>query len=60
MINAGVASALTGAVGVTTSEICYNNVKRFLEGKPVDWSGMFESEEFSKRVTEAFKLKNKL
>lgn len=55
MISAGVASAVTGAIGLAVSEICYNNVKKFLEGKPVDWTNLFESEEFSKSVAEAFR-----
>lgn len=56
-INAGVASALTGALGLTASELCYKNVKMFLEGHSVDWSHIFESEDFSDRVNEAFKKK---
>lgn len=55
MISAGVAGTLTGAIGFSISEICFNSVKRFLDGQPVDWSNMFESEEFSKRVAEAIK-----
>lgn len=56
MISAGVAGTLTGAVGFAVSEICYNSVKKFFEGKPVDWTNLFESEEFSQKVAGAFKM----
>lgn len=57
VISAGVAGTLTGAIGFVVSEMCYNNVKKFLEGHPVDWTNLFESEEFSKSVAEAFQRK---
>lgn len=57
VINAGVASTLTGAVGLATSEICYTNVKKYLAGKPVAWDQLFEGDEFSNMVTSIFKQK---
>lgn len=55
VINAGVAAALTGAVGYAASELCYQNVKKFLEGRPVVWDSIFESGEFSRLVKDNFK-----
>lgn len=55
VINAGVASALTGAIGHVTSELCYTNLKLYLEGKPVKWDEIFANNEFVISVTETFK-----
>lgn len=55
VINAGVASSLTGAVGYAASEVCYQNVKNYLDGKPVSWEIIFESEEFFELVKTFFK-----
>ncbi len=54
IINAGVASALTGAIGYAASEICYRNVKDYLNGKPITWNKIFESDEFFELVKKEF------
>lgn len=54
-INAGVAGALTGAIGYAASEICYKNVKGFLNGDTVFWDQIFETNEFAGLVMETFK-----
>lgn len=54
-INAGVAGALTGAIGYAASEICYKNVKSYLNGNTVAWDQMFGTSEFTSLVSEAFR-----
>lgn len=55
VINAGVASSLTGSIGMVTSEICYRNLKKALAGQPVIWDDLFTSEEFTGFVKEAMR-----
>lgn len=55
VINAGIASTLTGAVGFATSKICYENIKKYLTGQPVVWDQMFASEEFSQMISQKLK-----
>jgi len=59
VVNAGVASALTYAIGFATSEICYSNVKKFLDGQPVVWDQIFATDEFTNLVKETFRNENK-
>lgn len=53
LINAGVASAITGAVGTAVSEICYRNVRKALQGEAVAWDKIFDAD-FAVMVTELF------
>lgn len=42
MINAGVASLITSALGFAISEICYDSCKKILNGEYVDMSSIFD------------------
>ena len=42
LINAGVASGITKALGHATSEISYRACKNIMEGKSVEWSNLFD------------------
>lgn len=53
IVNAGVASAVTGAVGTAISEICYVNVKKVLNGESVAWEKIFDTD-FMSIVTDLF------
>ena len=54
VINGGVAAALTGAIGYAASELCYQNVNKFLKGQPVSWDNIFGSDEFLRLVKKKF------
>lgn len=41
-INATVASSITAAIGYAISEICYINVKKYLNGEEVIWDKIFD------------------
>lgn len=41
-INAAVASSITSAIGLAISEICYTNVKKYLNGESVAWGKIFD------------------
>ena len=41
-INAAVASSITSAIGLAISEICYTNVKKYLNGESVAWDKIFD------------------
>ena len=51
VVNAGVASVLTGAIGRAISEICYSYCQDVLAGKDVDIYHIFDAEIFSQAVT---------
>ena len=57
VINGGVAAALTGAIGYAASELCYQNVNKFLKGQHVAWDNIFGSEEFLRLVKKNFNEK---
>lgn len=42
VVNATVASSITAAIGYSISEICYNNVKKYLNGENVYWDKIFD------------------
>jgi uncharacterized protein (DUF697 family) len=56
-INAGVAGALTSALGIALSELCYKHCKDLLDNKPVtfDIEAILSSSAFLSEVTKAFK-----
>ena len=56
-INAAVASSITSAIGLAISEICYSNVKRYLNGESVSWNKIFD-EDIIKSYMEKFKNNN--
>lgn len=41
-VNAAVASSITSAIGFAVSEICYTNVKKYLNGESVYWDKIFD------------------
>lgn len=49
-VSAGVASALTFAIGTAASELCFANLKRVLGGEKVVWDQIFASPEFLEAV----------
>jgi uncharacterized protein (DUF697 family) len=57
LVNGGVASSLTTALGVTLSEVCYKYCKDILEGKPVtiDLEAILSSGAFMSQVAAKFK-----
>lgn len=55
IVNAGVASTLTGAMGFAASEICYQNLKKALSGQQVFWDDLFTSDDFINLTKEAMK-----
>ena len=57
VISGGVAAALTGAIGYAASELCYQNVNKFLKGQPVAWDNIFGSDEFLRLVKKNFNEK---
>jgi uncharacterized protein (DUF697 family)/GTP-binding protein EngB required for normal cell division len=54
-VSATIAASITGALGVAVSEVCFNNVKRFLNGEEIDWENLFIFEELIKIVKEELK-----
>lgn len=48
IVNAGVASSITYALGYSISEICYRMSEKILKGEQVDISSMFSYEEIEK------------
>lgn len=44
IINAGVASLITSALGFAISGICFENCKKIAQGEFVDWSNLFDAE----------------
>lgn len=48
VVNAGVASSITCALGYSISEICHRNSKKILNGEKVDISNIFDYEEVEK------------
>lgn len=52
LINAGVASLITSALGFAISEICYDSCKKIAKGEYVDTSSMFDAETIQTYVQE--------
>ena len=52
LINAGVAAAITSALGFAISEICYDSCKRIAKGESVDFSSMFDMESIQTYIRE--------
>lgn len=52
VINAGVASLITSALGFAVSEICYDSCKKIAKGEDVDISSMFDAEMIQAYVQE--------
>lgn len=48
VVNAGVASSITGALGASISEICYRNSKKILNGEEVNIDNMFNYAEIER------------
>ncbi len=51
LVNAAVASSITAAIGYSISEICYNNVKKYLNGEDVYWDKIFDENIIKEYVT---------
>ena len=45
LIDASVASAITGGLGTAISEICYRSVEKYLKGESVMWDQIFVKSE---------------
>ena len=56
-VNAGVASTITVAMGLTISNVCYGACQKIAKGESVDWDNLFNID-FIKPLFESF-LKNK-
>ena len=56
LINAGVASLITSALGFAISEICYDGCKKIAKGESVDFSSMFDAESIQTYIQEYKKL----
>lgn len=56
-INAAVASSITSAIGFAISEICYSNVKKFLNGESIAWDKVFD-EDIIKKYMKKFSKSN--
>lgn len=55
MINAGVASLITSALGFAISEICYDSCKKIARGEYVDMTSMFDAETIQEYVQKYMK-----
>lgn len=58
IINGGVASLITGALGYSFSKICYTSCEKILRGENVDITNMFNADDI-RRYTESFIKNNK-
>lgn len=61
VINASVASLITGALGFAISEICYENCKKIAQGEYVDMSDIFDAETvkaYIKNYMDSYKKKS--
>ena len=57
-INASVASLITSSLGFAISEICYQNVKKYLKGETVVWDKIFD-ENTIKQLMQQYKNSHK-